>query len=178
MRYDKLLKDLGMFSLQHIAVVTISLEDHFRYIERLSTPEIKRSLETRGGDVSVGSTYIIDLVNNISYRFKNHDTLKTNFPFHGFIPYGTTGKIFKYRNFDGFQKILPQLIVREGKQEIHDSTPIRLLTVIPTPVANLSIRVRNLNPVREYERRFIQQKRVPDPGEPINIKDARVPIIA
>ncbi|HLC32344.1 MAG TPA: hypothetical protein VJJ82_00805 [Candidatus Nanoarchaeia archaeon] len=166
MTYSALLKNIqNQNPLTHLVVVSISVADELKYYQKQTPKQIADAASIRSNDMSQGSTYIIDLLNDVSYRFKDHDLLHATSRFIGFRPINSPTGIFTDLTWKQFIANLKKLCVLEEDGELHQGTPIVMAFPIPSPVANLAIAQKNIQPVRLWATIFLESKKFPKPKE-------------
>ena len=176
MTYTKLIEGIQQNYPLVPVVVTMGLIEYLQYVERQPDDAIKRIINSRGGDVSKGSTYILDLHHQKSYRFKDHHKLNNISIFRGFFPTKNPLKLLGDLSLDEFKQcgcnwgLSISEVSKDG--EVHDSTPIVLVTIISRMMANKTLKHNSLDIIREYERKALGQVRIPNPNHsvPVDIK--------
>lgn len=159
MRFKKLYESIQTPGEMFLVLVSCSIAD---------SPSAKQGK-------SVGSTYIIDLKNNISYRFYGHDKLMSGCPLTFFIN-TNTGEVYQNPDFKTLSKSLKKWHIREATKgkEPHDSTEIVAMTIIPNVVGASCVREKNLSALRQWESFLIRggagKVIVPPPGKPAIFK--------
>jgi len=145
--YNNIQKDIKNLATTHLIIKTIGIIDYYKKYKKYSKEEIEKAINARGGDVSIGSTYVIDLQNNISYRFRDHKRYMSRADFRGFIIHNQSQKLSESANLEDLNKNKEILIIRESiKGEVHDSTPIEKINIIPVNVLNKALRDKNIEP--------------------------------
>jgi len=180
MLHEQLILDLKKEYPFMLIAVSISLEDYLAYYKKASPSEIEKAKKLRSGDMSQGSTYILNLERDESYRFKDHYRFQGKAEFKGFVTEKNQNKIYNPSQFNLalLKKYVQDLLISEvsSSGEVHDGTPIRFLTVVPFSMGVHAIKTKKLDFIRKYEREIIGHKRIPDPGEKVPIGGA-YPII-
>lgn len=170
MKYPKLVQELGL----ELICVSVSVADHLRYYRGNSEAEIKKELLWRGQDKSFGSTYVIDLGEDVCYRFGNHGGLISDWKFLGFKNIDTSKCLDNGVNSEFLAVNLSEFYISEGfvfeddSTEMHKSTAIAVCYAIPVRVAALAIKQESAEYLRELERIFFGNTQIPLPGEAVN----------
>jgi len=103
----------------------------------------------------------------------NHQKLHSVSAFRGFFLTRNRLKLFSDLSLDEFKQYGQNwgLSISEvsSNGEIHESTPIVVVTVIPRMMADKALKHNDLGIIREYERRTLGQVRIPDTNNPVKI---------
>ena len=142
--YPRILREIKESAQVLLLVKTFSIPETFKKFNKMPDEEIKQALEARGKDVSLGSTYLINLNTNQSYRFRDHKRFMAVSEFRGFFKYHTELKLREDIGFEDLKKMAQNFAIREGRGEIHDSTPIKSIAIVPSVVLTKALKDKNI----------------------------------
>lgn len=110
----------------------------------------------------VGSTYAIDLENNISYRFYNHTRLLTKGIFQGFL--NLNGHFVQINDFEMLLRQPLSIYELLPSKQIHRSTPLRHIWPVPPSIVNKSIVEKTAAAIRIWSKENQAQDLLQKPG--------------
>ena len=151
--YKQISADVKEIAEVYLFIKTIDVVTYHKKYLNYSDEKIKRIVSVRDGDMSKGSTYLIDLKNNLSYRFRDHKKFASRSEFRGFFHWHNGSKLSERESFKKFEGVKDRLIIRETVSgEVHESTPIALVSMVPSVVAQKCIKTKHLErPVKVWK---------------------------
>lgn len=150
-KYKKLLNQIRDIDYPFLVCRTTGVEEYYKTRDNLNDEQVKELRRTRegAGGISLGSTYIIDLKKNISYRFFNHKELDSVLIFKYFYRPDNNKSLMGNLDIKNFLKIFKFLGIYEHTEdlEVHTSTPIKEVFIIPYEVARVCINSKSTKPL-------------------------------